>query len=89
MSTAIRTRHDYPPIPIRSMDWSATFDNYEPGCPIGFGPTEQAAITDLLMVAGFPCDHCGAENPDEMKLRCTSFQRESFNPFEPCHGEAP
>ena len=37
----------YPPIPDRSFDYQATFDGYEPGCPIGHGPTEQAAIDDL------------------------------------------
>jgi hypothetical protein len=50
----------YPPIPIRSMDWSAidgnTYDadyDYEAGCyvshsPHGTGPTELAAINDLF-----------------------------------------
>lgn len=44
----IRTEHVYPPIPIRDFDWRATLDDYEPGCPIGEGPTEEAAIADLL-----------------------------------------
>jgi hypothetical protein len=44
----IITSHDYPPIPIRDVDWSAVLDNYEPGMPIGYGPTEEAAIDDLL-----------------------------------------
>jgi hypothetical protein len=46
----IRTRYDPPPIPIRNMDWSAMDDDtYNgPGSPIGFGPTEQDAIDDLL-----------------------------------------
>lgn len=35
------------PIPLRQFDWSATTDNYEPGCPIGYGHTEQEAIADL------------------------------------------
>ncbi len=38
----------YPPIPDRGFDYQATFDGYEPGDPIGHGPTEQAAIDDLL-----------------------------------------
>ena len=42
------TSHDRPPIPIRSMDWSATLDGYEPGDPIGTGATELEAITDLF-----------------------------------------
>lgn len=48
--TAVRkiiTEHVYPPIPVRDMDWRATFDGYEPGDPIGTGPNEQAAINDL------------------------------------------
>lgn len=44
----INTHHIFPPIPIRDFDWSATDDNYEPGCPIGYGRTEQEAIADLL-----------------------------------------
>ncbi len=54
----IRTTHDYPPIPIRSMDWSAVDDDtYDVDCdqdgyfstsPVGHGPTEEAAIADLL-----------------------------------------
>jgi len=43
----IITEFIYPPIPNRRFDWSAVTDNYEPGCPIGYGPTEQAAIDDL------------------------------------------
>lgn len=44
----IRTENIFPPIPIRAFDWCATFENYEPGCPIGYGATEQEAIDDLL-----------------------------------------
>lgn len=45
----IRTENVYPPIPVRDYDWSAVDDNtYEPGCPIGWGRTEQAAIDDLI-----------------------------------------
>lgn len=45
----IRTSYDYPPIPIRSMDWSAVDDDtYDgPGSPIGRGATEAEAIADL------------------------------------------
>jgi hypothetical protein len=38
----------YPPIPDRRWDWSAYRDGYEPGEPLGSGPTEQTAIDDLL-----------------------------------------
>lgn len=45
----IRTENVYPPIPVREWDWSAVDDNtYEPGCPIGWGRTEQAAIDNLI-----------------------------------------
>ena len=45
----IRTEHVYPPIPVREWDWSAVDDNtYEPGCPIGWGRTEKAAIENLI-----------------------------------------
>ena len=45
----IITEYDPPPIPIRLFDWSAIDDDtYEPGCPIGWGATEQEAINDLL-----------------------------------------
>lgn len=48
----IHTNHDYPPIPVRSADWSAVTDDYDGApdshCPIGHGSTEQEAIQDLL-----------------------------------------
>lgn len=45
----IRTEHVYPPIPVREWDWSAVDDStYEPGGPIGWGRTEQAAIENLI-----------------------------------------
>jgi hypothetical protein len=53
----IHTTHVYPPIPIRSFDWSAVDDNYDCDCdqdgffstsPIGYGATEQEAIADLI-----------------------------------------
>jgi hypothetical protein len=47
-SGTIHTHFEYPPIPDRSVDWSATFDSYEPGDLIGRGPTELVAIADLL-----------------------------------------
>ena len=48
MKEQILTEHVYPPIPDRSHDWRAYRDGYEPGKPVGYGPTEQAAINDLL-----------------------------------------
>ncbi len=35
------------PIPLRQFDWEAVTDNYEGGDPIGYGATEEAAISDL------------------------------------------
>lgn len=46
--TKIQTEHVFPPIPVRTMDWSAVTDNYDLGHPIGRGATEQAAIDDLM-----------------------------------------
>jgi len=43
----MRTEFVYPPIPLRDWDWSAVEDGYEPGDPIGRGPTEAEAIIDL------------------------------------------
>jgi hypothetical protein len=54
----IVTEYIYPPIPVRTMDWQATLDNYDcdwnaqagyfSTCPMGWGETEAAAIADLL-----------------------------------------
>ena len=54
----VRTTHEYPPIPIRSMDWSAVDDDtYDVDCdqdgffsnsPVGRGATEAEAIADLM-----------------------------------------
>lgn len=49
MPPKIVTRYDPPPIPLRFCDWQATYDNYEPFDPIGFGRTEGEAIADLIM----------------------------------------
>jgi hypothetical protein len=37
-----------PPVPSVQFDWAAMRDGYEPGDPLGSGPTEQAAIEDLI-----------------------------------------
>lgn len=49
----IVTQYDPPPVPSRNWDWSAIDDSTYDGAPdghspIGYGPTEQAAINDLL-----------------------------------------
>ena len=48
MREKIITNFEYPPIPTRCFDWSATRDGYEPGDPIGVGATELQAIEDLI-----------------------------------------
>ena len=52
----IITKYDPPPIPgWQSMAWYAIDDHTyggDPGDPIGFGATEQAAIDDLLEQLG-------------------------------------
>jgi hypothetical protein len=51
---AIRTEHWRKPIPTDRFDWQAMFDDDEPSDgetpdpPCGHGPTELAAIIDLL-----------------------------------------
>jgi hypothetical protein len=44
----IVTNNVCPPIPIRSVDWEAWYDNLDEGGPVGRGATEQEAIIDLL-----------------------------------------
>ena len=54
----IKTSFDYPPIPVRNMDWSAIDeDTYDCDCdqdgffslsPVGHGATEAEAIADLM-----------------------------------------
>ncbi|HLH92103.1 MAG TPA: hypothetical protein VKX28_27025 [Xanthobacteraceae bacterium] len=50
----IRTSFVRPPIPQRSFDWIAVYDDYDGApdshCPIGFGATKEAAIEDLLCI---------------------------------------
>lgn len=48
----INTNYVYPPIPMRTCDWSAVDDNYDGApdshCPIGWGATEQEAVDNLM-----------------------------------------
>lgn len=49
----IHTEHVFPPIPDRSHDWAAYDDDTYCGCGechclTGYGPTEAAAIADLM-----------------------------------------
>jgi hypothetical protein len=49
MTRNVLVRTDYwpKPIPLRSGDWTATLDGYEPGDPIGHGESEAEAVFDL------------------------------------------
>jgi hypothetical protein len=40
-----------PPIPDRNSDYCATFEGYEPGDFIGYGPTPNAAFEALMDAA--------------------------------------
>jgi len=44
----IKTSYDYPPIPIRTFDWSAWDETLDEDSIIGHGETEIEAIKDLL-----------------------------------------
>lgn len=53
----IHTENVCPPIPVRDMDWSAITDDYDADCdqdgfysnhPVGYGRTEQEAISNLI-----------------------------------------
>ena len=57
----IETHYWRKPIPTAQFDWSATYDNYEGGDgyderpgPVGYGATEEEAISELLDIAP-PC----------------------------------
>lgn len=70
----IVTEHWKKPIPRdigRKYDWSATFDNYEPGDPIGYGATELEAIQDLraAFAERYDCQH----DIDEQKADADSY----------------
>lgn len=48
MSERINVEHVFPPIPVRTCDYRATFDGYEPGDAQGWGRTADEAVDDLL-----------------------------------------
>jgi len=47
MAKRIIVTYDHPPIAVRQHDYTAVRDGYEPGDPIGTGPTADAAIDNL------------------------------------------
>lgn len=77
----ILTYYSPPPIPTNSHDWSAYDDSTyggEPNDCIGYGPTREAAILDLLNQFAddlFPempsLNLCSAVNPDLWSAYCT------------------
>lgn len=46
----VLVEHVNPPIPVRSHDYRATFDGYEPGDPMGWGETPDQAAANLREV---------------------------------------
>ena len=44
----IRAYYDPKPVPDTSHDWVAYFDGFQPGEPIGYGATRDAAVAALL-----------------------------------------
>lgn len=49
----IVTKYDSAMPVFSDAQWEATFDDYSPGDCIGFGATEQDAIDDLKLEAGW------------------------------------
>ncbi len=43
----VQPHYDPKPIPIRTFDWTAFREGYEPGDPLGHGKTASEAIADL------------------------------------------
>jgi hypothetical protein len=44
----IATSFVFPPIPDRTHDWAAWYDDQNEDSPVGYGRTEQEAINDLI-----------------------------------------
>jgi hypothetical protein len=47
MARKIVTRHQFPPIPVRNLDWYAYYEGEEEAGGYGFGSTEAEAIQDF------------------------------------------
>lgn len=45
----IIVKYDPPPIPWRGADYSATYEDYDLGDPVGVGATAEEALADLEM----------------------------------------
>jgi hypothetical protein len=58
----IQTTYEHPPIPTTKFDWSAVDSNtYDGDGPIGRGPTEEAAIANLMGMLGATCTEVAEE----------------------------
>ena len=68
MSMTIIIDHVYPPIPVRSNDWCAYFDELGADCsPYGWGATEQEAIDDLLEREAYEREEAAEAKRDAMR----------------------
>jgi hypothetical protein len=45
---ATHVEHVAPPVPTRNFDYRATREGFDLGDPVGYGPTEAAAIAALV-----------------------------------------
>ncbi len=52
----VLTHYIAPPVPTRVYDWMAVSDDFDEGDPTGYGPTELAAIADLMTKQGATCE---------------------------------
>ena len=60
----INATYNPTPMPKREFDWCATFDDYEPDYPMGYGATKEDAIKDLLAKSG-----AGRRSPNSRERR--------------------
>jgi len=63
LTRRIVTQHVHPPIPVRHMDWQATFEGYEPGDSVGTGATEREAIDWLIAEEAWAIAHEHKKEP--------------------------
>jgi hypothetical protein len=71
--TRIITTYVYPPIPVRTSDWSAHIDGREEDGPYGWGRTRDEAVADLEeQLADIACEyaarietHCETARSDD------------------------
>jgi hypothetical protein len=49
----IKVTYDPPPIPWRGADFTATYEDYDLGDPIGVGETEEEAVADFKIESDY------------------------------------